>query len=257
MSEPDRNRPRQPDRPDLAEMSNCGEMPDLGEMSVKTAIRKAMPLTGRRIGDLGSGNGALTAWLRREGALALGVDPHAALLTTASERHGGDWLAAAAERLPLASASLDAAIFFNSLHHVAPARQVAALAEAARALAPGGDLLVIEPAASGSYFALLRPLDDETAVRAAAQRALKAVAGRLLERVARGRFTTFLEVEGPAAVVAAFTRADPARAELAATALPAIERQFVAQGEAMADGRRRFCQPMLLQHLRLAQKAAR
>jgi len=227
---------------------------DLGETSVKAVIRETLlatgPLAGRRVVDLGCGNGALTAWLRREGAAAVGVEPEQGLIAAARRRHGGAWIAAAAERLPLATASFDAAIFFNSLHHVAAARQVAALAEAARLLRPGGDLVVIEPAAAGSYFALLQPLDDETQVRAAAERALRAVAGRLLEPVGRGRFATFLTFADAAAVLAAFSRADAARASRVAPVRRLIEQRFLALGESLDDGRRRFLQPMLFGQLR-------
>jgi ubiquinone/menaquinone biosynthesis C-methylase UbiE len=56
------------------------------------------------------------------------------------------------ERLPFAAAAFDLVLLFNSLHHVPVDRQGAALAEAARVLRPGGDLLVAEPLAEGPWF---------------------------------------------------------------------------------------------------------
>jgi len=47
-----------------------------------------------------------------------------------------------------------------------------ALAEAGRVLRPDGLVYVQEPVASGAYFELLRPIDDETEVRAAAHAAI-------------------------------------------------------------------------------------
>ncbi|MEE8270477.1 MAG: class I SAM-dependent methyltransferase, partial [Alphaproteobacteria bacterium] len=76
--------------------------------------------------------------------------------------------------LPLADGSVDLVVFFNSLHHVPVADQPRALAEAARVLRPGGRVYVLEPLAEGAYFDMVRPVDDETAVRAAALAALKA-----------------------------------------------------------------------------------
>lgn len=43
------------------------------------------------------------------------------------------------------------------------------LAEAARVIRPGGLLIVMEPLAEGGFFDALRIVEDETAVRVAAQ----------------------------------------------------------------------------------------
>ncbi len=78
--------------------------------------------------------------------------------------------AASAEALPFAVASFDGAVMLNALHHVpAPGR---ALAEAARILRKGGRLVVVEPLAEGAFFEALRPIEDETAIRAEAQAAI-------------------------------------------------------------------------------------
>jgi SAM-dependent methyltransferase len=76
-----------------------------------------------------------------------------------------------AEALPLPDAAADAVLFLNSLHHVGDLD--AALAEAARVLRPGGVVYVQEPLAEGDYFELVRLVDDETGVRAAAQAAVR------------------------------------------------------------------------------------
>ncbi len=221
----------------------------------KEIIREMLRPAGRRILDIGSGNGALVAWLRREGARAIGIEPNVPLLRSAfarasagSEENRNDrWIAARAEALPLADGGVDAALFFNSLHHVEPA---AALVEAARVLRPGGDLLVIEPLAQGGYFELLRPLDDETAVRAAALAAIAAVSSDLLVPARRIEYPTALAFADVAAVVAAFTRADPGRAPAATRALPTITERFERLGRPQPDGSRRFDQPMLAMLLR-------
>jgi SAM-dependent methyltransferase len=64
--------------------------------------------------------------------------------------------------------------FLNSLHHVSVPALAKALAEAGRVLRQDGIVYVQEPLAEGRYFEIVRLLDDETNVRAAAQRALRA-----------------------------------------------------------------------------------
>jgi SAM-dependent methyltransferase len=68
-------------------------------------------------------------------------------------------------------------VFANSLHHVPTELLDTALAEAARVLRPGGVLYVQEPLAEGAYFELVRAVDDETEVRAAAQAAIRRATG--------------------------------------------------------------------------------
>ena len=67
---------------------------------------------------------------------------------------------ATGEALPISTETVDIVLYFNSLHHLAPALHAAALAEAARVLVPDGDLVVIEPMAENDYFELLRPIED-------------------------------------------------------------------------------------------------
>jgi len=236
---------------------------DLGVTTTKEILRGVLSLptaaSGRRVLDIGCGSGAVTRLLLRDGLDAFGIEPHADLLVAAladaaRPAPAGRWIAACAEHLPLADGSVDAVLFCNSLHHIAPARQLAALAETARVLRPKGEVVVIEPVAEGDYFELLRPLDDETEVRRAAQRALAAAADRgLLQLLSTARFSTVVACASPAELIDGFTRADPARAERARAVTAEITRRFRTLGEAAADGKRRFAQPMTLQRL---QKAA-
>lgn len=233
---------------------------DLGTTTAKAVVSDALTrcaggLAGLRLLDIGTGSGALVRWLRREGVAAFGLEPDAGLLRAAvadpkRPAPAGLWIAGTAERLPFRARSLDAVLFFNSLHHIVPDRQVAALAEAARCLRPAGVLVVIEPVAAGSFFELLAPLDDETAVRAAAQAALAAVRDRLFAPLDEACFTTSLAFADPAEVVASFTRADPARIAAVHRVMPVIAERFRTLGTPEPDGGRRFHQPMTLHQFR-------
>lgn len=196
--------------------------------------------------DIGCGDGALVRALVKRGAVAIGVDPGLAVLRKArslSSDQPSLIVAGCAEAVPLASGSVDIAIFFNSLHHVPITDQQAALAEAGRLLRPGGRVYVMEPLADGEYFALARLIDDETEVRAAAARAIA-------DSVAAGQFWQETELFYDAPVVLPSYEAFRERVvDVAASRVEALDRHdaalraaFEAHAEPFADGFR-FWQP--------------
>ncbi len=147
-------------------------------------LRQHLPMAGARIADVGCGDGALARFMTREGARVTGIEPAERRLdkARAAEPAGDeDYRQGVAEDLAFADGSLDAVVFFNSLHHVPVEGQAKALEEAARVLRPGGLVYVQEPLAAGPYFELVQPIEDETAVRAKAHEAIRAaVASGLL-----------------------------------------------------------------------------
>ena len=109
-------------------------------------LAEAVTFAGRRVLEVGCGDGRLLGWLAGKAALAVGLDPDSAQLARATASAGAGLLVrATGERLPFATAAFDLALLFNSLHHVPADRQSTALAEAARVLRPGGRLLVLAP----------------------------------------------------------------------------------------------------------------
>ncbi len=139
-------------------------------------LRAELPLPGGRILDVGCGNGGLVRFLTREGAEVVGLESSTVQLqrAEAAAKAGGEsYVFGRGEELPFEDASFDAVIFSNSLHHVDPNRMDRALDEAGRILRPGGLLYVAEPLAEGPLFELMLPVEDETAVRAAAYAALQ------------------------------------------------------------------------------------
>ena len=139
-------------------------------------LRRHLPMAGAEIADVGCGDGSLVRFLTRQGARVVGIEPSAGQLARArAHEPAGDehYLQGVGEALPLESGRLDAVAFFNALHHVPIPQQDPALAEAARVLKPSGLLYVQEPIAAGAYFELMRPVEDETEVRAKAYDALQ------------------------------------------------------------------------------------
>jgi ArsR family transcriptional regulator len=98
------------------------------------------------VGDLGCGTGALLPKLATYVSRVIGVDASDEMLVTARGRvrdlSNVEVRQGALEALPIEKSSLDAAVFLLVLHHL-PSPS-AALAEAARALKPGGRLLIVD-----------------------------------------------------------------------------------------------------------------
>lgn len=205
----------------------------------------------RDVLDIGCGHGTLAKSLSRDGFRVTGIDPSAEAIATATARvPDASFVTAGAEAIPFAHASFDAAIFLNSLHHVPVPAMLDALKEALRVLRPAGEVIVVEPLAKGSFFEVMRPVEDETTIREAAQRAID-------DLMAQGRAT------GPAPVV--YERAtpvpdleafidylaavDPARRALAEALRPELARLF-AKNVVNGPAGQQLVQPLKIWRLR-------
>lgn len=139
-------------------------------------IVETLALEGKRVIDVGCGDGHLARHMSTFGARVLGVEcsprqlkkAHAAPLAPGIEIVEG-----VGQALPAPSGEADHVVFFNSLHHIPAAFMAKALEEAARVLKPGGTVYVSEPVAEGLFFQTCRPVDDETEVRALAYHAVQ------------------------------------------------------------------------------------
>ena len=91
----------------------------------------------RRVIDVGTGEGQIARLASRLGAEVTGVDPTRAQLRVAAERGGGPrYVRSAAEQLPFADGSFDAAVACLVFEHL-PDHEPP-IAEIARVLEPGG-----------------------------------------------------------------------------------------------------------------------
>ncbi|BAE50939.1 2-polyprenyl-3-methyl-5-hydroxy-6-metoxy-1,4-benzoquinol methylase [Paramagnetospirillum magneticum AMB-1] len=139
-------------------------------------IVETLALKGKRVIDVGCGDGGLVRALARFGAHVLGVEcsPRQLAKARAAAKVADEEIVdGVGQALPVDDESADAVVFFNSLHHIPIAFQAKALAEAARVLRPGGEVYVSEPLPWGAFFEAVRPIDDETWVRGAALSSVK------------------------------------------------------------------------------------
>lgn len=182
--------------------------------------------------DVGCGNGGLVRGLVGLGARVTGVEISAAQLAraiAADDGRGAHYVVGQAQDLPLKTGCADAIVFMRSLHHVPIDLMPAALAEARRVLAPGGVLYVAEPLAEGEFFALTRLVEDETAVRAAAQDALAAAPG--FDHLHTVEYSVRVCLDGAEGFRDRVVAVDPARAATFDARRADIEEAFARAGE--------------------------
>jgi len=107
--------------------------------------RFAVPLVrGLRVLDIACGEGYGAAALLAAGAASVtGVDVSAETCAHAARRYGLQTIVGDAQNIPLAAASMDVVVSFETIEHLPdPARF---LAECARVLVPGGTLVISTP----------------------------------------------------------------------------------------------------------------
>jgi ArsR family transcriptional regulator len=127
---------------------------DLPAAAVEEALMAHLPEAGLgRLLDIGTGTGRLLELLAPRVSAGLGIDASRAMLALARARLAKPGLTHCAVRLadmyrlPLADGGFDLVVLQMVLHYAEDPR--GALAEAVRALAPGGRLVVVDLAAHG------------------------------------------------------------------------------------------------------------
>jgi SAM-dependent methyltransferase len=213
-----------------------------------SVLERLVEPCGKDVVDIGCGGGALVRALSGLGARVIGVEISEAQLAPAVENDGASgarYLVGSAQELPLEDASLDAAVFMRTLHHVPPAELDDALGEARRVLRTGGVVYVAEPLPEGEFFELTSLVEDEREVRAAAQRALGGAERAGLERARTVEYDAQLCLRGLDALRARVVSVDPARAERFDARRAELAEAFARLGEpGERAGERCFRQPM-------------
>jgi SAM-dependent methyltransferase len=208
---------------------------------------------GKRIIDVGCGDGGLTRHLAKHGARVLGVECGARQLAKARAADpvaNADIVEGVGQALPVADGEADVVVFANSLHHIPPDHMAQALVEAARALKPGGIVYISEPIAEGAFFETAKPVDDETEVRALAQAAIAAAAAAGLEQTDEFRYLHPIEMAAFEDFHDRIVSANAEREEKFQAMETDLRALFQRNARRSATGGHRFDQPMRINILR-------
>lgn len=201
------------------------------------AVAAVVP-AGSRVLDIGCGSGEFAADLSARGYRVVGIEPQESRVAEARARCPEcEFMVAGAEALPFADSSFDAAVMIYALHHVPVQLMRKALTEAVRCTAAAAPLIVLEPLAEGSFHAVFRLIDDETAVRREAQTALEeACRSGLLHRKAAWQWDLAGIYRDVDDFIQQVTAVDQTRARTAAALKPDILEAFNANGTAVPEG---------------------
>ena len=138
-------------------------MPSIG---IGTGCSEAVKLEefgvfgGPRLLEVGCGDGRITAQLADKATCLVAVDPSANdLLRAVRQVDKALFCRASGVQLPFPDDCFDTVLFTLSLHHQ---DSRLALGEAGRVVAPGGKILVMEPAVDGEAQQLFHFFEDET-----------------------------------------------------------------------------------------------
>ena len=146
---------------------------------VRSNIEALSPLRsfkGKVVIDIGCGTGELVRDLSKQGAVVTGIDTAEMIVKANDIKRAGNetYLSGKAEKLPFEDNFADIITFFASLHHVPEGMINQALREAQRVIKPGGLVFCLEPVGEkGSYFELIRLLEDERDIQAMVYKAIK------------------------------------------------------------------------------------
>ena len=137
-------------------------------------LTKHLDFEHSQILDIGSGGGELSLSLSHKGAKVTGIECSREQMkrAIARKRKNCNFVFSVGENLPFRDSCFDAAVFFNSIHHIPKDSMETAISEAISITKSGGIVYVAEPLAEGACFELDSPVEDETLVRAQAQQCL-------------------------------------------------------------------------------------
>ncbi len=118
-------------------------------------IESVIPLAGKRILEIGCGNGSRTIQIAERCREVIAIEPNAVLIAEAKTercRSNISYQEGSADQLAFESHEFDIVFFTLSFHHVPTDRMTKAIEEALRVVTDTGCIIFLEPAFTGSFF---------------------------------------------------------------------------------------------------------
>lgn len=162
------------------------------ERNPREAVLDHLDFDGKRIADIGCGDGSLGREMAARGGHVQGIDVKQDVIAKAQEADpvaDEAFQVGSADAMPFDDESKDLVVFMHSLHHMPPEQQRKAIAEARRVLVPGGELFFSEPLPEGPRYELNKLVADERDLRARAQEAIADAANNGFTEEKTAQFT--------------------------------------------------------------------
>ncbi len=195
-------------------------------------------LNGANAVDVGAGDGAFARQLSASAArvIALEIDEDKVEKGSQAAPAGVEFRIGRAEEIPVGDATTDLVCFMFSFHHVPAGEQAGALEECARVLRPGGRLHVADPLPEGGMTEIVKPLEDETLVRARSQDRLRGLAMPQFRLIKQGNYILTRAFSCFDQVVERVTSSDPARAARLPNVVDTMRQAFELHSRPTAAG---------------------
>lgn len=118
-------------------------------------IQTVFPLTGKRVLEVGCGDGSRTIQIAQQCSEVVAIDPDIALILQAQgahERYNISYQEGSANELLFDSRSFDVVFFTLSFHHIPIEHMNKSINEALRVVKLDGGIVFFEPSFDGSFF---------------------------------------------------------------------------------------------------------
>ena len=201
-------------------------------------ITGLMDVNGKTVVDVGCGVGHLVRCLTEKNATVTGIDKEIMLEKAKAEEPAGNetYIEGGAEHLPMNDNSVDLVIFFASLHHVPAEEMKTALGETYRVLKPNGKAFFLEPVGvEGSYFQLIRLVDDERPVQLLAKKVIDQAPGMGFKPIKEEMFYMERSLEDYGKILDMFVPDEEKREEYRAQAKEITEQLCKETGTTIED----------------------
>lgn len=118
-------------------------------------IESVVPLTGKRILEIGCGDGSRTIQIAERCREVVAIEPDEKLVAEAKSKRGRSNVAydtGSADKLVFDAYAFDVVFFTLSFHHVPIDLMTKAIEEALRVVTENGHIIFLEPSFTGSFF---------------------------------------------------------------------------------------------------------